>query len=332
MNSSIHVLCIINPAAGNSLCRQRWPMIASMMDAFHLTFEPLMVEKQPLLNAVMDHLGRKGVRSYDVICGVGGDGTQSQIINALMRFQNRRPDCPLPPYAFIPLGTGNDIAKSFGLIDRGVFQESDLRKAVATIRYGADYLLDLGRINDLYFVDALTVGLDSHVLQEHNRHRMEMGKYPVLSRLVRGNLLYTWCLGLRFWKHASIETKVEVDGAVWYQGPIVNLIVNNTRVYGGEFVICPNAYANDGLLEVVVFAGHYDYLARYLLALRSNPREIHKMAERLAREASYIQGHDITIKLSRKEAAQYDGEVLPSCDSFEIEVVPRAIHIKAPVE
>lgn len=332
MGDSIHVLCVLNPAAGNGLGRQRWPKVASLMEAFNLSYEVLMADDQPPADAVLERLQKTDIGNYDVICGIGGDGTHSQIINALMRFRAQSPESKLPPYALIPLGTGNDIAKSFGLTARENLFASDLRRAVATIRHGADYFLDLGRLGDIYFVDALTIGLDSHVLKEHNRHKEEIIKYPLLSRIVRGNLLYTWCLGLRFWKHHPIEAVISVDAQEWYRGPVINLIVNNTRVYGGEFVICPDSSANDGLLEVVVFAGHYDYLARYFLALRTNPREIQKMAEKLGSVSSHIQARSVKISLARREAAQYDGEILPFCDKFEIEVVPRAIQIKVPAE
>jgi len=332
LKTKIHVLCVLNPTAGNGFCRQRWPKIASLMESFDIDYEILIIDDDQLAAALFARFKTNDPGKYDVVCGIGGDGTHSQVINALMRFKHEAPAKPLPPYALIPCGTGNDIAKSFGLTTREDFFVDDLRRAVAAIRYGADYYLDLGKMNGLYFVDALTIGLDSHILREHNRQKEEITKYPLLRQVFRGNLLYTWCLGLRFLRHASIEAAIRVDGREWYRGRIVNLVVNNTRVYGGEFVICPDSFANDGLLDVVVFAGHYDYLAKYLLSFRTNPREIRRMAEPLMKESTYIQGRKIEVSLSRKEAAQYDGEVLPSCDKFEVEVVPRAIQIKLPVE
>jgi len=332
MADSIYILCILNPSSGNGLGRQRWPEVAALMKAFNIFYEVLMVDDRPLTNAVVDHLQRTGTGKYALICGIGGDGTHSQIINALMQYRALSPGNKLPPYALVPLGTGNDIAKSFGLTGRDNFFASDLRRAVAAIRHGADYFLDLGKTGGMYFVDALTIGLDSRILEEHNRHKEEIIKYPLLRRLLRGNILYTYCMGLRFWNHNPIEAKINVDGREWYAGPVLNLIVNNTRVYGGEFVICPDSFANDGLLEVVVFAGHYDYLARYLLSFRTNPREIQKMAENLGSVSSSIQGKNIKISLSRREAVQYDGEMLASCDKIDVEVVPRAIQIKVPSE
>lgn len=332
MSDAIHILCVLNPAAGNGLGRQRWPKVASLMESFNISYEVFIVDDWPMADAVFRHLQGTNIGNYGAICGIGGDGTHSQIINALMRFRTQFPERVLPPYALIPLGTGNDIAKSFGLTARENLFVSDLQQAVATIRYGVDYFLDIGKMGGLYFIDALTIGLDSHILAEHNRYKEEIIKYPLLRRLIRGNILYTYCMGLRFWNHNPVAAGINVDGKEWYNGPVLNLIINNTRIYGGEFVICPDSFANDGLLEVVVFAGHYDYLAKYLLSLRNNPREIRKIVEKLGSVSSHIQGRVIKISLSRPETAQYDGEILPSCDKFEIEVVPRTIQIKVPAE
>ncbi|MDD5483389.1 MAG: diacylglycerol kinase family protein [Kiritimatiellae bacterium] len=332
MNETNHVLCILNPAAGNGMGGRRWPKIAALLESFHISYEVLMAVDQPPAETVFQHFQKTDPGHYSAICGIGGDGTHSQVINALMRCRMQYPQRVLPPYALIPLGTGNDIAKSFGLAARGSIFADDLCPAVAAIRHGADYALDVGRIGDIYFVDALTIGLDSHILAAHNRYKAEIIKRPLLRRIVRGNFLYTWCMGLRLWRHKPVMAKVLVDGTEWYHGPVFNLVVNNTRIYGGEFVICPDSFANDGLFETVVFTGHHDYLSRYFLALRNNPREIMKMAAKLGRVSRHAQGRVIKIFLSRPEAAQYDGEMMPARGRFEIEVIPRAIKIKVPAE
>ncbi|MCA1807892.1 MAG: hypothetical protein LC725_00240, partial [Lentisphaerae bacterium] len=177
-----------------------------------------------------------------------------------------------------------------------------------------------------------TIGVDSRVLQEHNRRKRDIEKIPLLRRVLRGNLLYTWCVGLRFWRHRALKAEIDVDGRPWYHGPLFNLVVNNTRVYGGEFVLCPDSYANDGLLDMAVFSGHTDYLRKYMLSFRTNPRQLHKMAERLSHYASSVQGRAFKIRLSRPESAQYDGEEIPAAAEFDISVVPRALRLRLPAE
>ncbi len=82
----------------------------------------------------------------------------------------------------------------------------------------------------------------------------------------------------------------------------------------------------------MLFTGHTDYLSKYLLSFRTNPRQIQKMADRLSHCASTVQGRRFQIQLSREESAQYDGEELPAAGSFDVQVVPRAICLRLPAE
>ncbi|MFH1477799.1 MAG: diacylglycerol kinase family protein [Verrucomicrobiota bacterium] len=332
MPASPHILCVLNPTAGSGIALQRWPKIAALLESFQISCELLAAQDVPPDVQVSRRLKQNGPERYAAIAGVGGDGTHSAVINGLMRYCAIHADQVLPPYVLIPTGTGNDMAKSFGLTARGDFFVDDLRRAVAAIRYGADYWLDLGCLDGTYFVNALTIGLDSNILREHNRRKQEVAHVPVMRRILKGNLLYAWCVGLRFWRQKSLITEITIDGRLWYTGPLINLVINNTRNYGGEFVICPDAYANDGLLDVVVFTGHTDYLAKYFLSFRNQPRRIQELAERLNKVSAYARGKRIEVRLSRPETAQYDGEALPAGDCFKVCVAPRALHLKIPAE
>lgn len=332
MSSTIHTLCVLNPTAGSGEALQRWPRVAALMESFGITCDLLSRDEELPGIQVVRRLEREGADRYAAIVGVGGDGTHSNVMNALMAFRLAKPAFAVPPYAMIPMGTGNSIAKSFGLDSHEDIFTSDLRRAVATIRYGADYHMDLGRLGQTWFVNALTIGLDSSILREHNRRKEEMSQVPLLRRLIRGNLLYTCCAGVRLWRQHLIEAQIDVDGKPWYSGTVVNLVINNTRVYAGEFVLCPDAFANDGLLEVVVIAGHTDYLKKYLLSFRTHPRQLQTMPERFRRESAMKQGKRIEVRLTRPEPAQFDGEELPAGVRFEVEVAPRALCIKIPVE
>ena len=82
----------------------------------------------------------------------------------------------------------------------------------------------------------------------------------------------------------------------------------------------------------MLFKGHTDYLAKYLLAIRFNPGRIRELSDRLSKVSSHVQGRRVRIELSRPEAAQCDGEELPETRSLDVEVVPRVLWIRTPVE
>jgi diacylglycerol kinase family enzyme len=266
------------------------------------------------------------------VAGIGGDGTHSGIINGLMQFGLGRPAGAKPTYAFIPLGTGNDIAKSLGIRLRDDYSTRDLRRAVSTIAHGADYRMDLGLIKGTYFADALTIGLDSRILKERNVSKRKIEKIPLLKCLGRGRLLYTVSLGSRFFMHEPLDAEVVVDGVSWYQGKMINVIVNNTRIYAGDFDFSMEAYPDDGVLDVVLFTDHKDYLTRYLLAVRHNPDKIREFSDELHRRSMHIQGRNVEIRLVKSEHAQLDGEEFPDDSLFRVSVVPQALAIKTPAE
>jgi diacylglycerol kinase family enzyme len=302
------------------------------MESFGITCDLLAHGAEAPGAQIINRMERASPDRYAAIVGIGGDGTHSSVMNALMEYRAARPGIVWPPYAMLPMGTGNSIAKSFGLDSRDDYFADDLRRAVATIRYGADYQMDLGRLGQTWFANSLTIGLDSSILREHNRQKQAMSGLPVLRSIIRGNLLYTYCAGARFWRQRLMQAEIAVDGRPWYSGPLINLVINNTRVYAGVFVLCPDAFANDGLLEVVAIAGHTDYLAKYLLSFRSHPRQIQTMPGRFKRESAIAQGKRIEVRLSKPETAQCDGEEMPARDHFAVEVYPNALRIKIPVE
>jgi diacylglycerol kinase family enzyme len=327
------VLCVLNPRAAGGTAMEIWPQTADLLNRLGVEPELLsIVDGPPLADQVSARLAKVGPMAYGVIAGLGGDGTHSGIINGLMQLKSTYPDSPIPPYAFIPLGTGNDIAKSLGIRIQDEFSSRDLRRAVSAIVHGADYELDLGLIDGLYFADAVTVGLDSTILRERNASKRRIESIPLLRSLVRGRFLYTVSLGRRFFRQELIQSKITVDGVPWYEGPMINLVVNNTRIYAGGFDFSEDAYADDGLLDVVLFTAHTDYLARYLLAMRHNPDRIRNLSDDLHRRSMHVQGKRFDIQLSRPEPTQVDGEESHDSAHLELSVVQRAFRIKIPAE
>jgi diacylglycerol kinase (ATP) len=315
------------------MAREIWPSIVALLDHLGLPYELLsLTGRASLADEVGEHLAAAGSAGYRAIAGIGGDGTHSGIINAIMRLQAGAPGTSMPPYAFVPVGTGNDIAKSLGIRIEDAFSSRDLRRAVSAIAHGADYRLDLGLLGGRYFADALTVGLDSRILRERNSRKRLIEGIPVIRSLVRGRFLYTLSLGSRFFQQELVEGEIAVDGAPWYRGPMLNVVINNTRIYAGDFDFSADAHADDGLLDVVLFTDHTDYLARYLLAIRHNSARVREWSADLHRRSRHVQGRRISIRLSRAESAQIDGEEMPDGAAFDVDVAPRALHIKIPAE
>lgn len=325
------VLCVLNPRAAGGLAMERWPEVSRLLKHLGVSHDLLASTPDRSLGDQLDEALERSP-GVDVVAGIGGDGTHFAAINGLMQYRARHPERALPPYAFIALGTGNDIAKSLGIRIDDVLSSRELRRAVSTIVHGADYRLDLGVINGLYFADAVTVGLDSAILRERNANKRLLERIPGLRLLARGRFLYTLSMGSRFFREQPVEGRILVDGREWYAGPMLNLVVNNTRIYAGGFDFSQDAYADDGLLDLVLFTAHTNYLARFLLGMRHNATRVREWSEELFRHSRQVQGRAVSIQLGSALPAQVDGEELPDGDRFEIGVIRQAIPIKTPAE
>lgn len=325
------VLCVLNPSAAGGDALRLWPSVAERLRLQGVDFDLLSGEPgKQLKDQAFARLLEAPRGAYDVIAGIGGDGTHAGVINGMMKA--RAAGIPIPKYAFIPLGTGNDIAKSLGIRLRDEFSDKDLCRAVSAIMHGADYRLDLGVINGTYFADALTVGLDSRILNERNNSKRALERIPLLRFMAKGRFLYTLSFGARFFQQLPVDGEIWVDGRLWYQGQLINVVINNTRIYAGDFDFSSEAYPDDGLLDVVMFTEHADYLTRYLLALRHNPAKVRELSDELHRLSRRVQGRDIRIRMARPEPAQIDGEEVAAASEFNVTVERQVLAIKTPAE
>ncbi|MBI2811387.1 MAG: hypothetical protein EKK48_24305 [Candidatus Melainabacteria bacterium] len=113
----------------DSLCQNNW-----RLNLRTLTLEPRHLLDDEFLSA-------------DLIIAAGGDGTVRTVLEAVAQARLQT------PVAIIPIGTGNLLARSLGLVSPN--ERHRVRHAVDTILNGSPICIDLGKANGHYFtVDA----------------------------------------------------------------------------------------------------------------------------------------------------------------------------------
>ena len=83
----------------------------------------------------------------------GGDGTLNAVVNALIRGDIR----PKALLGILPLGTANDFAKGAGI------DAKDLISALELACTGSPTKVDVGRMNDQYFINVASAGFGAEV-------------------------------------------------------------------------------------------------------------------------------------------------------------------------
>lgn len=326
----IKIICFLNPLSCDGRSVERWKEVEGIFKELDINYE-LILHRGDLTAKLIDVL-KAGIPDPTCIVGVGGDGTHNALINGIMKFKETNVGAYIPSYSIIPFGTGNNIAKSFNMSPMENLLFNEIRRAVISTVWGADYRLDLGKIGGRYFVDGFACGIDAGILKGRCRDKALLQKIPIISWMTRGYLVYLYNVMKNLFSYKSVNGEIEVDGTNRYSGKILNIIINNTRIYAGEFDLTDTAYANDGKLDILISKGFPNYLKRYLLSHRHFPRKIRKLGSFGDGSVYHIKGKVFKIKLGKSVPAQIDGEQIPDASEFTIETIPSAITLKIPVE
>jgi YegS/Rv2252/BmrU family lipid kinase len=219
-------LLIANTAAGSS--DQAWVQaVVERLERDGVSVEVAATEDTADLDLALD---RRGTR--DVIVA-GGDGSVHTVVAALAR----RQELDQLTLGLIPLGTGNDFARSVGVplkpIDAAAVCASGTARALDII------VDDEGGI----VVNAANLGIGADASRQASDLKPKLGRAAyVIGALAAG----VSTKGLRL--------RVEADGVVVADGSarVLQVGVGNGPFVGGGTPLAPRARPSDGQADVVV--------------------------------------------------------------------------------
>ncbi len=272
-----HFALIVNPQAGRG-GMQATPVLA------HLTACGCHIDEWQANSPdeLAAHIRNSGKTGVDAIIIAGGDGTLRTALQA-----QRRSSAPI---ALLPCGTANVIARDTGL-------PSDAAALARIYRYGPARTVHGGYVNGNLFLMSAGAGFDARVVGTVN---------PALKQRV-GRMAYA-AAAMALWRHwgGGRPYLVSTDGAP--AEAAASLIVLNTRLYGGGFMLDPEGGIDRPGLRVILFhGGRRRDMARYALAGAMG------RLQRL-KDVTFRQAREIRIISPLKhDFCQIDGDPGPAC-------------------
>ncbi|QKY71486.1 diacylglycerol kinase [Lentibacillus sp. CBA3610] len=217
-------------------------------------------------------------RHFDLIVVAGGDGTINEVINGIAGLTHR------PKLGIIPTGTTNDFARALSI-------PRDIEAAVDVILTGQSMLLDIGRVNEHYFVNIAGGG------------KLTELTYDVPSKLktVLGHLAY-YVKGIEMLPSLKpIRTKIEYDGTI-IDEEIMLFLIANTNSVGGFEKLAPDARLDDGYFDLLILRkmNLAEFVRIASLALRGQHLEDKRIL--------YTQARKISVENEEKMQLNIDGE------------------------
>ncbi|MCR1952406.1 YegS/Rv2252/BmrU family lipid kinase [Clostridium sp. DSM 100503] len=216
---------IYNPYSGENLILDQLDKVIKIHQEAGYTIVPYRIDKEvDVINAFNDFKEN----NYYYVLIAGGDGTIDNVVNAMTK-------CGVSvPIGILPVGTANDFGKFLGM-------PSDVSKACRQILSSEVTAVDLGSINDKYFVNVASTGLFTDVSQ----------KTDVNLKNTIGKLAY-YLKGLEELPNfRKLDIKIKSD-EMEYEGKMYFMLVFNGQT-AGNFKLATRADATDGQLDVIIF-------------------------------------------------------------------------------
>jgi len=179
-----------------------------------------------------------------VICG--GDGTLNLAVRQL--------DLERVTLGIIPLGSGDDIAKTLGI-------PSDLEGACEIILRGTTRTVDVAEANGVRYLGVAGIGFDSLVAAWVNEN----------TSFFRGSLLYVYGILRLLPRFRPLRIIMTIDGVSTVE-ELMFAVVGNSHRYGGGIAIAPDARIDDGKLNAYLIGrcSRFDLLTTLPLTYSGN--------------------------------------------------------------
>lgn len=180
-----------------------------------------------------EELARQAVEEgAELVVAAGGDGTLNEVVNGLsVDFGRAR-------LGLLPLGTGNDFARSIGV-------PADLDAAIAILLEGRFRRVDVARVTlgaqSRWFLNMSAGGFSGLVSEKASEAKENWGPLAYMRAAVDA-----------LPERQTFDMTIILNGAERLQVATYNIVISNGRYVAAGIPVAPQAEVDDGLLDVMI--------------------------------------------------------------------------------
>lgn len=299
-------LLLYNPAAGRVPVKRYVPGVLRPLHAAGWQVEIA----ETLSGSHATSVARQAAaEKYDAVFAIGGDGTVGQVANGLIHSDTA--------LAVLPAGTMNVWAMELGQRTFDwPFATGALRENARLLADAPMYCVDVGLCNDHAFLLWAGIGLDAMIIHQlEPRPRAE--KYVSVPQYVAAmawNATIWHGMDLRVWADDQ-----RVDGHF-----LLAVTTNIRRYVGGLAVLSPEAYLDDGEMDLWLFSGNSlaDAIRAYFEVLAGS----HVTSD----QARRLPFHSARVESDTPFSVHMDGEPMLGGKQVELTIQERALRVLVP--
>ena len=271
---------IINSVAGKGKYKKIVPNIEKVCKEEGFNYEIRYITE----TLSGESIAREYKDEENVIYVVGGDGTLTRTLPGIVGTKNK--------LGIIPSGSGNDTYKAIKMLPKG------------------ESTIDLGKINDTYFINVACTGLDAEV---GNNVDVLRNTFIPTSQLYNASIIYTF-VKFKF-KKVIFKTSIKTISSKY---SIISIC--NGSYYGGGYNIAPKSNLTDGMFDIY-YVEKMNRLKIIALILKlkkgkhEGKRRVHK-----------FRTNHVELEIEQEVTFNVDGEKLTN-NKFIIDILPKAITV-----
>lgn len=288
------VLLVVNPSSGGEKAKSYEDLAKEKLATF---FDQVEVKHTEKGGDAATFAREAAEARYDSVFVMGGDGTVNEGISGLAELDYR------PTFGFFPLGTVNDLARALGM-------SLDPEQAINNLDINKVKPLDIGKINDNYFMNVVAIGTIPESI--NNVDPEEKTKWGKAAYFISG---FKQLMETNFHRY-----RLTIDGEE-REIKSSTLLVGLTNSIGGFESILPDASVDDGLLHLV-----YTKDKSLLDTLKAVPELVNGVDDSSS-NVEYLTFKEIRVELLDDEAdlsVNVDGD---EGDSLPVDIKILASHL-----
>ncbi|KXH81656.1 diacylglycerol/lipid kinase family protein [Chryseobacterium kwangjuense] len=239
-----------------------------------------------------DEFIRERFDKVDIFVAIGGDGTISTVARNLINTDKI--------LAIFPAGSGNGFSNETRF-------NKNLDELLEKIRAKSFRKIDTFTVNDKLSINVSGTGFDGKVVKEFEKTSRGFKNYIKVS-------LKT------FFNYKPIKVKFFDEAYQQYNGKYLMLNIANTRQFGNNAYIAPNASKSDGLVDMVLVK-KFPLTYSALFAFRMFTKRL-KDDEYV----TYLPVSEISFKVNTKNW-HLDGEFNKIKSPIHVKVLPASLNI-----
>ncbi len=240
MNPIRQCTVIVNPTSGRERAPRYIPLLHSTLAK---RFDDITIKLTEKAGDASQFAKVAAMEGRDVIC-MGGDGTINEVINGMA------PVGSDSTFGFIPFGTVNDLARALHI-------PRSPQGAIRMLETAAKTHIDVGKINDQYFINVVAAGLIPEAVSE----------VSIKEKTLFGSLAY-FMKGVQVLnKQKSYHFKIEEENGTVIQvsSPLIAAMLTDSA--GSFRNLIPPEERNKGIIKLCLF---HDFA--WLNAIRQAPK------------------------------------------------------------